>query len=126
MSPDQTEAIYNSLIVFAVGLLTWLGTRLGKKSKEKESKNDEVMEIAGAVINGADARMIADSFAKASANMAALQLELVENRKALDRNSDVCEDVRDGMRSVGDKIERMKDELIRSSARDHTIPPGRL
>lgn len=112
MTPEQAAALYNGLIVFAGGLLVWLGTMLSRKAKDKPAAAGTRMEIAGAVIDGKDAKMLADSFDRAAANMTSLQLELVEHRKALDRNSGVAEDVRDATTEVRGEMRNLANSLL--------------
>ena len=71
----------------------------------------ERVELAGAVIDGKDATRLAESFDRVadtmplfSAAATALQLELVEVRKALDRNSDKLHKNSDNADEVKDGI----------------------
>lgn len=95
MTSEQAGIIFNGLIVLAGGILVWLGTMLSRKEKSKASP--ETLEIAGAVISGADAKMLAEAFGKVSANAAVLAV-------ALDRNTDSVEDIRLEMRNMANVL----------------------
>lgn len=95
MTSEQAGILFNGLIVFAGGILVWLGTMLSRKEKSKASP--ETLEISGAVISGADAKMLAEAFGKVSANAAVLAV-------ALDRNTDSVEDIRLEMRNMANVL----------------------
>lgn len=112
MTPDQATVLWNALFVFATGLLAWLGTNFAKKSHAKPEL--ETVEIAGAVINAKDAQMLVTSFDAAAAQMGALAKELVEHRRSLDRNSAICEDVRDSTNHVNHGLLNLANALLLS------------
>lgn len=111
MTPEQAATLYNGLIVFAGGLLVWLGHTFSKKASAKPGAQTDTVELAGAVINGRDAKMLADSFDRVAANMTSLQLELVEHRKAIDRSSDRLDRNTDAAKDVCEATSRTDHEL---------------
>lgn len=97
MTSEQAGIIFNGLIVFAGGILVWLGTMLSRKEKTQKPPHTETMEIAGAIISGADAKILAEAFSKMSGNATALQA-------ALERNTEAVEDVRDELRNMANVL----------------------
>lgn len=95
MTSEQAGILFNGLIVFAGGILVWLGTMLSRKEKSKASP--ETLEIAGAVISGADAKMLAEAFGKMSGRAETLEA-------ALHRNTEAAEDVRNELRNMANVL----------------------
>lgn len=113
------------LIAFSTAITALMAGNKAKQMTKAQtaSPQTEKLEIAGAVIDPASAKMLADAFRTNTDAVTALNSNMVEHRKALDRNSEVCEDMRSDIREAANKMERLKDEMIRGQSQS-TIPPG--
>lgn len=111
MTPEQAAIVYNGLIAFAGGLLLYLGTMLSKKAKAAPVAAGTSVELAGAVINGKDAKMLAESFMEAAAEMRALRLQLAEVSKALVHNAEKADDVREATHAANNELRNLANAL---------------
>ena len=95
--------------------------------------------MAGAVISGKAVERMVKSLDDFSSSASALKCaidrdvtakkamteSLVANSRALERNSDVAEEMHDGIKDTARIMSDLKTEIIRSQTYDRTIPPGR-
>lgn len=113
MTQETWQALLTGMALFTAGLLTALGRILStSKKKEQERKSEETMEIAGAIIDSKAANALMDTFQKNSANSAALQLELAEVRKSVDRLSDSLDDAKEEARRLRETIKDQTNALL--------------
>lgn len=111
MTAEQAAILYNGLIVFAGGLLVWLGTNFSKK-KANDPSAGETMEIAGAVINSKDARGLIESFDNAASHMSRLTDEIAEHRRILERNTAAAKDVCEATDHVNQEMRNLANALL--------------
>lgn len=126
---EDISTILVGLSLFVAWL--WGGSK-GKQiaqGKTQSAMPQDVVEVAGAIVSDkAVERMVKslDAFTAAAALMThsidrdvaakgLLTSALTENSRALDRNSDVAEDMREEIRDAASRMEQLKTELIRSS-----------
>ena len=89
--------------VLMAASLAFLGIIGGQKGRQMaKGKQPEVMEVAGALVSDKAADRIVSA--------------LDENTKALNRNSGVCETLHEAVKEVDDRLERLKDEIIRGQS----------
>lgn len=109
LSPDEIEKLVNGILTAVAAALIWFGTRAGKKAaKEPEG---EIMQIAGAIIDGRSAERLSDTFEKAAKAMLSVVEEMGSHRKALDRNTEAAENAREAIKDAGQDIRTMTNAL---------------
>lgn len=117
------ENIGTIILGFSIAIITLLGGQKGKQiAQGRPGKSEDVLEVAGAIVSDKSVeRMVKslDAFTAAAALMThsidkdvAAKAKLTE---ALDRCSKICGDMLETLEKVDDRLERVKDELIRSS-----------
>ena len=125
---EDISTILVGLSLFVAWL--WGGSK-GKQIAQGKTPQvpENVVEVAGAIVSDkAVERMVKslDAFTAAAALMThsidkdvaakgLLTGALTDNSRALDRNSDVAEDMREEIRDAASRMEQLKTELIRSS-----------
>ena len=119
-----TSEQLGTVILAVSGAIIWLmGGQKGKQLAQGKSQPGEMMEVAGAIVSDrAVERMVTalDGFT-ASAKLLTLAIDKDVEAKgklttALARNADAAEEVHDEIKDVAVRLDRLKDELIRSSA----------
>ena len=108
------EKLANALLILIVGIGGHFSiTQVRKKGAAPPANSTvEAVELAGAVIDSKDAKMLSDSFDRASLSMIALQQELTEHRKILDRNNECIENVRDTTLQVNQEMRNLANALL--------------
>lgn len=122
------EQIGTVILGLSLGIIGLMGGQKGRQvAKGASPRGGDVIEIAGAIVSDKSVSLMVrslDEFSAASTllksaidkDVAAkvdLTAALRENSRALDRNSETADDIRDAIKDAGSKIERLKDELIR-------------
>lgn len=120
----SAENLGTILTGIGLALIALLGGRKGKEmvqSGKKAAMPENLIEVAGAIVSDkAVDQMVKslDAFTAAATLMTHSIDKDVRAKealtKALERNSDVCIDMHDEIKDAGNKLDRMKDELIRS------------
>ena len=119
------EQIGTVILGLSLGIIGLMGGQKGKQiaqGKGPPSQTD-VVEVAGAIVSDRGVeRMVAalDDFT-AAAKMLTAAIDRDVDAKAkltvsLNRNSDVSDDMREQIRETEAKLDRLRDELIRSSS----------
>lgn len=117
----------DALLYLIVGLLGAFG--FGQARKKKPQPQGDVLEVAGAIVSDkAVDRMVKslDEFSAAATVLkaaidrdveakGALTAAMIENSRALNRNSDVSEEMHDEIRDVGGRMDNLKTELVRGT-----------
>lgn len=93
------EAIASGIALTLFSFLALVGKRAGQQ-EERQAKNGGRMEIAGALVDGRDARAIVEA--------------LERNTKALGHNSDMAHNAARAAADVSTEARRLADEIIRN------------
>lgn len=119
------EEIGTIILGISMGLITIMGGQKGKQIAQGKGppSQADVVEVAGAIVSDRGVeRMVAalDDFT-AAAKMLTAAIDRDVDAKAklttsLNRNSDVSDDMREQIRETEAKLDRLRDELIRSSS----------
>lgn len=129
------EQIGTVLVGASLAISAIMGGRKGRDILQKKpaEAGDNVMEVAGAIVSdkGVEKMVKAlDEFTSAAILMTAaierdvsakarLTTALGESSLALNRNSEVSEEMRDEIKETGSRLEGLTRELIRSGVRRH-------
>lgn len=119
----------DALLYLIVGLLGAFG--LGQARKKKPQPQGDMLEVAGAIVSDKSVeRMVKslDEFSAAATVLKAaidrdveakghLTAAMVENSRALNRNSDVSEEMHEEIRETASRIDRLREEIIRGGVR---------
>ena len=117
------EQIGTVILGLSLGIIGLMGGQKGKQiAQSKPSSPGDIVEVAGAIVSDRGVeRMVAalDDFT-AAAKMLTAAIDRDVDAKAklttsLNRNSDVSDDMREQIRETEAKLDRLRDELIRSS-----------
>lgn len=95
--------IANALAIFFVVLLAGVGQFLRMRNERRSpqsSQHSSDLQVAGALIDSTQARSVIRA--------------IDENTRALERNTEVCQGVRDGMEHTNQNIRELTVEFIRS------------
>ena len=118
------EQIGTVILGLSLGIIGLMGGHRGKQiAQSKPSTPGDIVEVAGAIVSDKGVeRMVAalDDFT-AAAKMLTAAIDRDVDAKAklttsLNRNSDVSDDMREQIRETEAKLDRLRDELIRSSS----------
>lgn len=118
----------DALLYLIVGLLGAFG--LGQARKKKPQPQGDVLEVAGAIVSDkAVDRMVKslDEFSAAATVLkaaidrdveakGALTAAMIENSRALWRNSDVSEDMHQQIKDAENKMDRLREEMLLARA----------
>lgn len=126
------EQIGTVILGLSMGLIAIMGGQKGKQvAQGRKESPSEMIEVAGAIVSDkAVDRMVdaLDGFT-ASAKLLtaainadveakkALTAAMTENSRALNRNSDVSEEMHDEIRDTASRIDRLREEIIRGGVR---------
>lgn len=123
----SAENLGTILTGIGLALIALLGGRKGKEmvqSGKKAAMPENLIEVAGAIVSDkAVDQMVKslDAFTAAATLMTHSIDKDVRAKealtKALERNSDVCIDLLKTLENVDDRLEKVKDELIRNGPR---------
>lgn len=120
----------NAVLLLIGGLLAHFGIGQVRRARQVPEAQSEIVEVAGAIVSDkAVDRMIKslDEFSAAATLLKAaidrdveakgkLTAAMVENSRQLGRNSDVSEEMHEQVKDTGTRLDRLKEELIRTSA----------
>lgn len=124
------EQIGTVILGLSMGLIAIMGGQKGKQvAQGRKETPSEMIEVAGAIVSDkAVERMVQSMDALSASNTMlshaintdveakkALAAAMSENSRALNRNSDVSEDMREQIKDAESKIDRLREELFRSS-----------
>ena len=119
------EQIGTVILGLSLGIIGLMGGHRGKQIAQGKGppSQADVVEVAGAIVSDRGVeRMVAalDDFT-AAAKMLTAAIDRDVDAKAklttsLNRNSDVSDDMREQIRETEAKLDRLRDELIRSSS----------
>lgn len=121
----SAENIGTVILGLSLAIIALLGGQKGKQMAQgRPPQQNEMMEVAGAIVSDkAVVSMVTalDGFT-ASAKLLTLAIDKDVEAKgklttALARNADAAEEVHDEIKDVAIRLDRLKDELIRSSAK---------
>ena len=125
------EQIGTVILGISLGLIGLMGGQKGRQiAQGKREPDNATVEIAGAIVSDkAVSRMVQslDEFSAAATLLKAaidrdveakgkMTAALNENSLKLDRNSNVSEEMHDHIKDTGTRLDRLKEELIRTSA----------
>lgn len=127
------EEIGTIILGISMGLITIMGGQKGRQiaqGKGPPSQTD-VMEVAGAIMPPRDVEKLLKALEGVTAGTALLAVAidkdveakgkltvaLMENSRALNRNSDVSEEMHDEIRDTASRIDRLREEIIRGGVR---------
>ena len=119
------EEIGTIILGISMGLITIMGGQKGRQIAQGKGppSQADVVEVAGAIVSDRGVeRMVAaldDFTAAAKLLTAAIDRDVDAKAKlttSLNRNSDVSDDMREQIRETEAKLDRLRDELIRSSS----------
>jgi len=119
----------NAILLLIGGLLAHFGVGQVRRAREKPQPQGDVLEVAGAIVSDkAVDRMVKslDEFSAAATVLkaaidrdveakGALTAAMIENSRALNRNSDVSEEMHEEIRDTGNRIDQLKTELVRGT-----------
>lgn len=117
------EQLGTVLFAAALAITTFLGGKKGREiiTKAPPQQPQQFMEVAGAVVSDKSVdRMVAslDAFSSSASIMTqAINRDVEAKAKltaALNRNSEVSEDMRDEIKDTGAKMEALTREMIRA------------
>ena len=126
------EQIGTVILGISMGLIAIMGGQKGKQvAQGRKETPSEMIEVAGAIVSDkAVDRMVASMDALSASNTVlthaikadaeakkALTQAITDNNRALDRNSDVSEDMRAEIRDTATHLDKLTVEFIRSGAR---------
>lgn len=119
------EQIGTVILGLSLGIIGLMGGQKGKQIAQGKGppSQADVVEVAGAIVSDRGVeRMVAaldDFTAAAKLLTAAIDRDVDAKAKlttSLNRNSDVSDDMREQIRETEAKLDRLRDELIRSSS----------
>ncbi len=119
------EQIGTVILGLSLGIIGLMGGHRGKQIAQGKGppSQADVVEVAGAIVSDKGVeRMVAalDDFTAAAKMLtAAIDRDVDAKSKltvSLNRNSDVSDDMREQIRETEAKLDRLRDELIRSSS----------
>lgn len=119
------EQIGTVILGLSLGIIGLMGGHRGKQIAQGKGppSQADVVEVAGAIVSDRGVeRMVAaldDFTAAAKLLTAAIDRDVDAKAKlttSLNRNSDVSDDMREQIRETEAKLDRLRDELIRSSS----------
>ncbi|RHZ91161.1 hypothetical protein D1114_21050 [Cereibacter sphaeroides] len=108
------EEIATVIVGIATALTVLLGGRKAKQARQRVETSDDMVEVAGALINGDDARALSKEFRANIEEKVLLRGEIVKLRRAVDANTEACEDVRKAAGEVTDQMKELWVEMVRS------------
>lgn len=119
------EQIGTVILGLSLGIIGLMGGQKGKQiaqGKGPPSQTD-VVEVAGAIVHPRDVEKLLKALEGVTAGAALLAVAIDKDVEAkgkmtvaLNRNSDVSEDMHQQIRETESKLDRLRDELIRSSS----------
>ena len=118
------EQIGTIILGVSLGIIGLMGGQKGRQiAQGKPSSPGDIVEVAGAIVSDKGVeRMVAaldDFTATAKLLTAAIDRDVDAKAKlttSLNRNSDVSDDMREQIRETEAKLDRLREELIRSSS----------
>lgn len=110
------EEIATVIVGAATALTVLLGGRKAKQQIQRQPDGpDGMVEVAGALINGEDARALAREFRANIDEKVSLRGEIVELRKAIRELLDACRTLIHASEDVERAMQGVKEELIRNT-----------
>lgn len=124
------EQIGTVILGISMGLIAIMGGQKGKQvAQGRKETPSEMIEVAGAIVSDkAVDRMVASMDALSASNTLlthainadveakkALTAAMIDNSRALNRNSDVSEEMHEEIRDVGGRMDNLKTELVRGT-----------
>lgn len=118
------EQIGTIILGISLGIIGLMGGQKGRQiAQAKPPSPADIVEVAGAIVSDKGVeRMVSalDNFTAAAKLLtAAIDRDVEAKGKltaSLNRNSDVSEDMREQIRETETKLDRLRDEIIRSSS----------
>lgn len=126
------ENIGTIILGISIAIISLMGGQKGKQiAQGKPQQQGDLIEVAGAIVSDkAVDRMVKSMDALSASNTmlthaintdveakTALTKAMAENSRALDHHSDIAEEMQDEIKDAGARMDRLKDELIRSGHR---------